>query len=67
MVVEHTAQGILIKTDAPINIKVVQRILDYCTAVEISSCAQATQQEVDELAREINKNWWAENKHRFIK
>jgi len=67
MVVERTEQGILIKTDAPVNIKMVQQIIDYCTAVEISSRAKSTQEEVDELAREINKSWWAENKHRFLK
>jgi len=67
MVVERTAQGILIKTDAPVNLKMVQQIIDYCTALEINARTQATQEEVDELARESNKNWWLENKHRFLK
>jgi len=67
MVVERTDQGILIKTDAAVNVKMVQQIIDYCTALEINARAQGTQDDAEELAREVNINWWSENKHRFVK
>ncbi len=67
MVVERTTQGILLKTDAPINLKMVQQIIDYCTALEINGRTKGTQKEADELAQDVNKKWWTENKHRFIK
>jgi hypothetical protein len=31
------------------------------------SNSKATQEELDQLAREVNKQWWEENKHRFLK
>ena len=67
MVIERTDKGILIKTTAEVNLKTLQRIIDYCNALEISSRAQGTQEQADELARESQKGWWKENKHRFIK
>ena len=67
MVIERTDKGILIKTTAEVNLKTLQRIIDYCNALEISSRAQGTQELADELARESQKGWWKENKHRFIK
>jgi hypothetical protein len=31
------------------------------------SKSKATQDEIDQLARDVNKQWWEENKHRFLK
>ena len=66
MVFERTAEGIIIKTTAEINLKALQRIIDYFTALEISARAQGKQEQADEFASEVNKKWWAENKRRFI-
>jgi hypothetical protein len=45
----------------------IQKTIDYLRILESNAKNQGTQQQADELAREINKNWWTENKHRFIK
>jgi hypothetical protein len=66
MVIEQTKEGLLIKTTAPYDIKTVQRIIDYMTVLEITAQAQGTQEQADELASEVNKKWWAENKNKFI-
>ncbi len=67
MVIERTDQGILIKTTAPVNMKAVQKIIDYFTVLEITSRAKGTEEEAAAMADEVDKNWWAENKHRFLK
>ncbi len=67
MVVERTEQGILIKTTAPVNMRALQKIIDYFNLLEITSRAQGTEEEAAVLADEIDKKWWAENKHRFLK
>lgn len=36
--------------------------LSYKQAIKDS---EATQDEIDDLAREVNKGWWQENKDRF--
>lgn len=67
MVIEQTKEGLLIKTTAPYDIKAVQRIIDYFNVLEVVSEAKGTQEQADELASEVNKKWWAENKSKFIK
>jgi hypothetical protein len=67
MVIEQTKEGLLIKTTASYDIKTVQRIIDYMTVLEITAQAQGTQEQADELASEVNKKWWAENKSKFIR
>ena len=67
MVVERTEQGILIKTTVPVNMKAVQKIIDYYTVLEINARAKGTEEEAAALADEVDKKWWAENKHRFLK
>ena len=65
MVIERTAQGILIKTTAPVNTKDVQKIIDYFALTELVSKNRGTQEQADELAREAETQWWEANKHRF--
>jgi hypothetical protein len=67
MVIERTNEGILIKTTAPVNMKAVQKIIDYFNVLEITSRAQGTEEQAAALADEVNQKWWAENKGRFIK
>ena len=44
----------------------VQRLIDYAKYLEATSNSKAKQKEIDELAAEVNKNWWNENKSRFL-
>jgi len=67
MVIEQTEQGILIKTTAPVNMKAVQKIIDYFTVLEITSRSQGTEEQAAQLADEVDKKWWQENKGRFLK
>jgi hypothetical protein len=67
MVVEQTEQGILIKTTAPVNMKAVQKIIEYFTVLEIVSRGEGTAEQAAQLADEVDKKWWTENKSRFIK
>jgi hypothetical protein len=67
MIIERTDKEILIRIPNDINIESAQRIIDYIRYLEITSKSQATQEEVDKLAREINKSWWNKNKGKFLK
>ncbi|WP_184550521.1 hypothetical protein [Mucilaginibacter sp. FT3.2] len=67
MTIEQTDQGILIKTTAPVNMKAVQKIIDYFSVMEIVSRNQGTEEQAGELSNEVDKKWWQENKHRFLK
>ena len=41
--------------------------MDYLNYLEITSKSKATQEDADKLADELNANWWAKNRNRFIK
>ena len=45
----------------------LQRLIEFVKYIEITSKSEAKQQDIDKLANEVNENWWANNKNRFIK
>lgn len=67
MVIERDNNNILIKMDGSINMKPVQKLIDYLNLMESVSKNQGTEEQAAELARESEKQWWNENKHRFDK
>lgn len=57
---------IIITLPATVNLEGVQRLINYLLYKEATKDSKAKQEEVDQLAREVNKQWWQENKHRFL-
>jgi hypothetical protein len=45
----------------------LQRLIDYLKYLEATAGSTAKQSEIDQLADEVNAEWWAKNKSRFIK
>ena len=41
-------------------------IVDLLTMMEIARKSKATEREIEELSKEIKKDWWKRNKDRFI-
>ena len=67
MLIERPKSEIVIRVSSKINTFGLQRLMDYLKYQELTSTSKAKQSDIDELAREVNKNWWNKNKHRFIK
>lgn len=67
MRIERTNNEIVIRVASNTDLTGLQRILDYVKFREIASKSKATQEQIDELARESKSTWWAKNKSRFIK
>ena len=67
MQIERTNNEILIRVASSTDLTGLQRILDYIKFREIASKSKATQEEIDELAKESKSTWWDKNKNRFIK
>ena len=65
MVITQTADEIIIRLPKSLNIEEIQRFLNYLSYKENTAKSKATQHDVDELARTVNKGWWEKNKHRF--
>ena len=67
MVVERQNNEIVIRLPGSMNIDAIQKMVDYFNVMEITSQNQGTEEEAAELARQVNKNWWSQNRHRLIK
>ncbi len=67
MNIERIGDEIVIKIPASVGAEGLQRLINYLVYREVTAKSGATQEEVDELAKEVNKGWWEKNKDRFLK
>lgn len=58
MLIERTDKEIVIKIPLTDSLENIQDFIDYARYKEITSKFKVEQNIVDELAIEINKNWW---------
>lgn len=66
MVLERTATEVIIRLPANINWEDLELMLRFIRYRENVAKSEAKQEDIDQLAREVNKQWWEENKHRFL-
>ena len=66
MIIEKTSKEFIIRLPISSEMRYIQDIIDYLYYKELTSDYQTEQSEVDVLSRQINKNWWTENKNKFI-
>jgi hypothetical protein len=67
MLIERTNKEVIIRIPAYVDIKGLQRLVDYLTYKEVTAKSKAKQADVDALAKEVKKGWWANNRSRLIK
>jgi predicted trehalose synthase len=67
MIIERTDKEILIRIPSSVDVEGAQRIIDYIRYQEITSKSKATQEAVDKLAADVNRDWWEKNKDTFLK
>ncbi|MFK7948590.1 MAG: hypothetical protein AB8G11_13450 [Saprospiraceae bacterium] len=65
LTVERTSKEIIIRLPADLEVSDIQRMLDYLSYKRAIRKSQATQSEIDDLAKEVKKGWWEKNKGRF--
>jgi len=67
MTIERANNEIIIRIPDIVDPDKLQRLINYLVYQEATSKSEATQEEVDQLSSQINKNWWEKNKSRFLK
>ena len=67
MIIERTPNEIVIRVSSEIDTFGLQRLVDYLRYLELTSKSKATQKDADQLAEELNLNWWMKNKKRFLR
>lgn len=66
MVLERTATEVIIRLPGNINWEDLELMLRFIRYRENVAKSEAKQGDIDQLAREVNQQWWEENKHRFL-
>ena len=67
MVVEQIENEVIIRLPAFMDIEAVQRTIDLLSLKEATARSVATQEDIDTLAKEVKKGWWADNRNRLVK
>lgn len=67
MIIERKKDKIVIKISPNIDSYGIEKVLEYIDYLELSANPNAKQEDANKLADELNKNWWKENKDRFLK
>jgi len=67
MLIERTDKEVIIRIPSYVDTTGLQRLVDYLSYKEATSRSEATQAEIDELAKEVKKGWWDKNRKRLIK
>ena len=65
MTIERDSNEIVIRLPDTVNVDHLQQVINYLMYLEATADSQAKQENVDELAQQVNKGWWEKNKHRF--
>ena len=67
MIIERTNKEVIIRLPSTVNTKGLQSLIDYLTYKEATAKSKATQSDIDKLAKEVKKGWWANNRSKFVK
>ena len=66
MIIESKNDEIVIRISSNVNLEEIQKSLDFIRYKEILSKSNGTQEDADNLAIEVNKAWWVQNKSKYI-
>ncbi len=67
MLIERINDEIVIRIPAMVDTDDLQDFINYVRYKELTFDINVPQDKIDKLASDLNKNWWKENRKRFIK
>lgn len=66
MIIERTNKEVIIRLPSYVDTEGLQRLVDFLSYREATSRSKATQEDVDKLAKEVKKGWWAKNRVQLL-
>ena len=67
MVIERTEDEVIIRLPAYVDTEGLQRLVNLLSYKEATAKSEATQDDVNELVKEVKKGWWDKNGSKYIK
>jgi hypothetical protein len=62
MLIERTRKEVIIRLPLYVDTEGLQQLVDYLTYKEVTAKSKAKQSDIDKLAKEVKKGWWAKNR-----
>jgi hypothetical protein len=66
MIIERTDNEVIIRLPGNVDIDDLQGMINYARYKELASKFKVAQSDVDDIADEINKDWWSKNRDKLI-
>lgn len=66
MIIESKDNEIVIRISANVSLEDIQKSLDFIRYKEILSKSKGSQADADNLAKNVNNEWWRDNKNKYI-
>ena len=66
MVVEQINNEVVIRLPSYVHFEALQRMIDLISLKEANARSVATQEAIDQLAKEVNKGWWEKYGSRYV-
>jgi len=67
MIIERRNGELVVKIPDRISPSAIQEILDYLEAMSLIRKSRASEKEIDRLSENLNREWWKNNKRRFVR
>jgi hypothetical protein len=67
MIIERNSKEVIIRLPAYVNTDGLQSLIEYLSYKEATAKSKAKQSDIDALAKDVKKGWWAKNRGKFIK
>ena len=67
MVIERTSKEEIIRLPAYVDTEGLQSLIDFLTYKEATAKSKVKQSDVDQLAKDVKKGWWSENRGKLVK
>ena len=67
MIIERTENEVIIRLPAYVDTEGLQRLVNLLSYKEATAKSEATQEDVDKLAKEVKQGWWEKNGSKYLK
>ena len=67
MIIERTSKEVIIRLPAYVDTEGLQSLIDFLTYKEATAKSKVKQSDIDQLAKDVKKGWWAENRSKLVK
>lgn len=67
MIIERTKEEVIIRLKPTVDLEELQELANFFRYKEITSTYKTSQKVVDNLASDINKNWYKNNRDKLLK